>query len=88
MEVPSSLWYRTYQILNFTYFLCSRLAVVFVQSIGARYYAENEDVDEAAPTTSEWSKFLFPTGVRLILEDLRYLYCDTSLGEMCSQWYK
>ena len=38
----------------------SRLAAVFVQSIEARCYVENEDVVGAAPkgdapTTSEWS---------------------------------
>ena len=38
----------------------SRLAAVFAQYIEAKYYMENEDVVEAAPTgdaptTSEWS---------------------------------
>ena len=54
------------------------LAVVFAQSIEARCSVENEDVVGAAPTgdaptTSEWSKILFPTKVRLILEVLRYI---------------
>ena len=54
-------------------FLSSRLAIVFVQSIEARYYVENEDVAGAAPTgdapfTSEWSIILLPIKVRLILD--------------------
>ena len=51
----------------------SRVAGVFAQSIEARCYVENEDVVGApptgdAPTTSEWTKMLLPTKVRLILE--------------------
>ena len=54
-------------------FFWSRLAVAFAQSIEAKCQVKNEDVDEAAPTgdaptTSEWSKILLTTKVRLILE--------------------
>ena len=56
----------------------SRLAVVFAQSIEARYLVENEDVVGVAPTggapsTSEWSTTLLPTKVRLILDVWRYI---------------
>ena len=51
----------------------SRLAVVFVQSIEAKYWVQNEYVVRAvptgdAPTTSEWSRILLPIKVRLIAE--------------------
>ena len=51
----------------------SRLAVVFAQTIEARCLVENEDMVEAAPTddaatASEWSTFVLPTKMRLILE--------------------
>ena len=54
-------WYNTPQPCR----LSSRLAIVFAQSIEARCYVENEDVVGAAPTgdaptTSEWSKILWP----------------------------
>ena len=54
----------------------SPLAVVFAQSIEARYLFENEDVVGAAPTgdaptTSELATILLPTKVRLILKVLR-----------------
>ena len=67
---------RHTKIKNLKCFL-SRLAVVFVQSIEARYWVENEDVVGAAPrgdapTTSQWSTISLPTGVHLILEVLRY----------------
>ena len=50
----------------------SRLAMVFAQSIEARWQVENEDVVRAAltgdaPTTCEWSTIL-PAKVQLILE--------------------
>ena len=50
-------------------------AVVFVQSIEARCWVENDDVVGAAPTgdaptKSEWSTMLLPTQVPLILEVL------------------
>ena len=66
-----------HQIPNFKCFLF-RLAFVLVQSIEARYYAENEGVVGAvptgdAPTTSEWSTILLPARVRLTLEVLRYV---------------
>ena len=66
-----------HQITNFKRFL-SRLAVVFAQSIEARYKVENEDVDGAAPpgdasATSEWSKILLPSRSCFIWEDLRYI---------------
>ena len=55
----------------------SRLAVVFAQSIGARYQVENEDVVGAAPTgdaptTFELSTILLPTKVHLILDVWQY----------------
>ena len=47
----------------------SRPAAVFAQSIEARCYIENEEMPTGdAPTTSEWSTILSPTGVQLILE--------------------
>ena len=52
----------------------SRLAVVFVKSIEARFFeVENEDVVGAAPTgdaptTSEWSTTLLPAKVQLIID--------------------
>ena len=62
-----------YQNLNC---FSARRAVVFVQYIEARFLVENEDVVGAAPagdapTTSEWSRNLLSTEVRLILEVLR-----------------
>ena len=70
--LPSNLWYKAHQIsqLKCSLFL---LAVVFSQSIEARCWAHHEDVVGAAPTgdastTSEWSKILFSTEVRLIIE--------------------
>ena len=84
------------------YFL-SRLAVVFAQSIEARWYEENEDVVGAtltgdAPTTSEWLKMLLPTEVQLRLEVWQYyksksitnhLWDDTAslAAFLCSQSY-
>ena len=63
----------------------SHLAFVFAQSIEARYYVENEDVVEAAPTgdapaTSEWWSILLATRVRLILEVLLYGFVDVILS--------
>ena len=50
---------------------------------GSHMWVENEDVVGAAPTsdaptTSEWSRILLPTKVRLMLEVLRYLQNWTS----------
>ena len=61
---------------NLKWFL-SHLAVVFAQSIEARFYVQNEDVVGAvptgdAPTTFEWSIILLPIKVQLILEVWRY----------------
>ena len=58
---------KSHQIPNFKCFL-SRLAVVFAQSIGARYWVKNENVVGAAPPgdapiTSEWSTILLPNRV-------------------------
>ena len=44
---------------------------------------ENEDVVAAAltgdaPTTSEWSTILFSTKVRIILETLVFVVCETT----------
>ena len=52
------------------------VAFVFVQSIEARYYVDNEDVVGAAPTgdaptTSEWLTIVLPARVGRILEVLR-----------------
>ena len=70
--IPSHLWYKAHQIPEPKWF-ASRLSVVIVQSIYAKYLDENEDIVRAtltgdAPTTSEWSTILLPTQVRLILE--------------------
>ena len=56
-----------------------RPAVVFVQSVEARFWIENEDLVGAvhtgnAPTTSEWSTILLPTKVSLISEILLYFF--------------
>ena len=50
------------------------VAVVFAQTIEARYSVKNEDVVGAAPTgnastTSQWSTMLLPTKAWFILED-------------------
>ena len=55
------------------------LSVVFAQSIEAMCEIENEDVIGAAqtgdaPTTSELSAILLPTGVRFILEFARHIF--------------
>ena len=76
--LPSNLWYKAYQILKLKCF-SPRLADVFVQSIEARCWVENEDVVGAAPagddapTASEWSTMLLPTKARFILEIWRYI---------------
>ena len=60
------------------------VAVVFAQSIEAKWQVENEDVVGAAPTGDaptrpEWSTILSPTDVRLILEVWVYICFDTGL---------
>ena len=75
----SNLWYKAHQLPKLKCF-SSPLAVVFVQSIEARCYVENEDVVGAAPTgdaptISEWSPILLPTKVHLILEVWQYILC-------------
>ena len=55
----------------------SRLTIVFVQSIEASWYGENEDVVGAAPTgdaptTYEWSTIWLSTKMLLILDVLLY----------------
>ena len=78
-----TVWYKNYrqtsnirhQIPKLKCFLF-RLAFVFVQSIEAKCWVENEDVGlvGAAPAggaTFEWPSILIPTKMRLILEVLR-----------------
>ena len=69
----------------------SCLATVFVQSIKARYYVENEDVaGEAptgdAPTTSHWSTIVLPTNVCIILEVWWYCQKITQIHYNNSTW--
>ena len=67
--LPSNRSYHFPQLKCFS----SRLAVVFAQSTEIMSLVKNEDALGAAPTgdapiTSEWSRILSPTKVRLILE--------------------
>ena len=60
------------------------LAAFFVESLEARCQVENEDAVGAAPTgdastTSEWSRMLLPTKVRLISTVLRYINMKKTL---------
>ena len=48
LMLPSNLYYKPHQIPKLKCFL-SRLAVVFAQSVEARWLVENEDVVGAAP---------------------------------------
>ena len=84
---------RQHQIPNFKCFLF-HLAFVFVQSVEARYYGDNEDIVEVpmgdAPTTSEWSTILLPSRVRLMLEVLWYIsyiwYVTCAVNSMPIDW--
>ena len=67
-ETLRNVYYKSHQITKLKWF-SSRLAVWFAQFLEARCSSENEDVVVgAAPTTSQWSKILLPTTVRLIWE--------------------
>ena len=48
-NIQPDLWYKTHQIPKLICF-SFRFAVIFVQSIEARYYVDNEDWVGAAPT--------------------------------------